>query len=313
MLDKEIVRAAYRAILGREPESNQAVRSQRRAPSIEALLTAFLESQEFELQQYANRYRNSLRWPGVSVQVDADAATLAAMIERTGAAWTKFGAEEPHWSVLTSPRFKADAIAESEAEFYQTGEDSLAMFESALDRAGLNLDRSHTCFELGCGVGRITAALARRFDRVIGCDISENHLKVARAHMAASGLENVSYFHLDEVGTVQKAPEFDVLLSLIVLQHNPPPIMALLLGLLLGKLRPGGVAYFQVPTYRRDYSFDATEYLRSGAGQMEMHVLPQRAVFEIIEASACSLLEVREDGWTGDLNGVSNSLLVQKR
>ena len=36
-------------------------------------------------------------------------------------------------------------------------------------------------------------------------------------------------------------------------------------------------------------------------GGMEMHVLPQDALFELIEQSNCDLLEIREDGWTGNV------------
>ena len=44
-----------------------------------------------------------------------------------------------------------------------------------------------------------------------------------------------------------------------------------------------------------------------------MHVLPQDALFGLIERSNCELLEIREDGWTGNAQTVSNSVLVRKR
>ena len=41
-------------------------------------------------------------------------------------------------------------------------------------------------------------------------------------------------------------PEFDLFFSMIVLQHNPPPLIALMLEKIAARLRPGGVAVFAV-------------------------------------------------------------------
>jgi hypothetical protein len=38
----------------------------------------------------------------------------------------------------------------------------------------------------------------------------------------------------------------------------------------------------------------------------------RKTVIKIIYDCDCKLLEVREDAWTGDVNGVSNTFLVQK-
>ncbi|MGH7093257.1 MAG: hypothetical protein ACREFB_06960, partial [Stellaceae bacterium] len=109
-------------------------------------------------------------------------------------------------------------------------------------------------------------------------------------------------------------PEFDVLVSTIVLQHNPPPIAALMLDAALRKLRPGGVALFQVPTYGPRYRFVAEDYLAHLGEGMEMHVLPQHAIFEIFERTGCRLLECREDAAVGNHEGfVSNTFFVRKR
>ena len=84
---------------------------------------------------------------------------------------------------------------------------------------------------------------------------------------------------------------------------------------LLTALKPGGVAYFQVPTYQRDYRFSCGEYLSDGAGRtdMEMHVLPQAEVFAIAARSNAQVLEVFEDRWTGIVDGGrSNTFIIRK-
>jgi hypothetical protein len=79
-------------------------------------------------------------------------------------------------------------------------------------------------------------------------------------------------------------------------------------------LGPGGVVFFQVPTYARGYHFNAKTYLRSQASEsaFEMHLLPQSSIFRIIREEGGTALEVQPDLWVGDPNWESNTFLVQK-
>ena len=82
------------------------------------------------------------------------------------------------------------------------------------------------------------------------------------------------------------------------------------------RLKPGGVAYFQVPTYRAGYRFALEEYLREdvGKGEMEMHVLPQSVIMQAAARHGLELLEVIEDPYTGMRpSEVSNTFLLRKR
>jgi hypothetical protein len=73
-------------------------------------------------------------------------------------------------------------------------------------------------------------------------------------------------------------------------------VIAWLLAWAFRRLAPGGVAIFQVPTHRVGYRFRLSEYLaREAEPEMEMHVLPQPAVFALAAAARLEVLEVRED------------------
>jgi hypothetical protein len=86
-----------------------------------------------------------------------------------------------------------------------------------------------------------------------------------------------------------------------------------LLRIAFNKLQPGGLAYFQVPTYAVGYNFVLPAYLvtRQPPGHPEMHVLPQPVLFKLISECDCRLVELREDGAAGP-RAVSNRVLVQK-
>jgi hypothetical protein len=102
-------------------------------------------------------------------------------------------------------------------------------------------------------------------------------------------------------------------MSLIVLQHNPPPIMAQIFTALLKLINPNGVAYIQMPTFIDKYSFEIEKYNESPKSKMEMNCLPQKDIFDIVAKEGCFPLEIREDGWTGDPRIISNTFLIQKR
>lgn len=138
------------------------------------------------------------------------------------------------------------------AEFLGSGEqivsmvDSLAGGEPVGATGGVALD-------LGCGIGRLSFALANRFDRVIGVDVSEAMVRQGRALAAELDVSNVDFVRSNgrDVSTVPDA-SCDFALSYVVLQHMPAP--AVVLGAIaeLGRvLRTGGRAAFQVPVYHR--------------------------------------------------------------
>jgi len=254
-----------------------------------------------------------LTWPRVKVDVRVSPVHLETMVARVEQNFRHLGETEPHWSVLTADRFRAENIMANEDAFLTSGKEPVQEFEATLARCGLILDGCRRCLELGCGTGRTTIWLAERVHELVAADISAPHLRLAAQTVARFERRNVSFFHVRSITSILEIGAFDVFFSLITLQHNPPPVIRLLLRTALRALCPGGIAYFQVPTYRLGYTFDAVQYLASKPtiGMPEMHVLPQPELLRLVEITGCRLLEMREDGAAGG-NHVSNRLLVQK-
>ena len=100
--------------------------------------------------------------------------------------------------------------------------------------------------DFGCGVGRLSAALATRFGQVDGVDVSSKMIAAARASVP---LANAT-FHENRAGDLSlfAGGSFDFVLSLIVLQHIPPPHGLRYVSEFARVLRQGGVACFQFPT-----------------------------------------------------------------
>jgi SAM-dependent methyltransferase len=113
----------------------------------------------------------------------------------------------------------------------------------ALDESPVHLDRG-VAVEIGSGLGRICLALADRFDRVIGIDVSPE--MVARARQLVSH-PAVSF----EVGTgagLESIPDssVDLVLSFTVFQHIPSIAVIERYIAEAGRvLKPGGLFVFQ--------------------------------------------------------------------
>ena len=145
-------------------------------------------------------------------------------------------------------------------------------------------------------------------------DVSASHLGIAREALERRGLTNVRTHLLETIEGVDALPPVDLVYSVIVLQHNPPPVIRALFAGLLGRLNPRGVAVIQVPTYMpAGYRFDLEEYERTGGKDMEMHPLPQREAFAIAKAAGVDVLEVLEDSWTGIGAGARSNTFVLQR
>ncbi len=309
MVSRSDVQMAYRLFLQREPETEAVVELYRKVRSVEDLCRIFLDCDEF--RERFGRLRTPLEWPPIQVQVDVEAPVLAAMVAHVERTWSALGDVDPYWSVITMPQFRRDAFDAHAESFRDSGRIDVERLRIFAARAEIDLAQFRCCLELGCGVGRITRWLLPVFPSVVAADISRAHLSILATELPDSTVQPVLLANPDEI---LQLPEFDVFLSLIVLQHNPPPVMALMLRNALTRLGRGGIGYFQVPTYSKGYGFDAEAYMRdlSSGGGMEMHVLPQAEVFAIVQACGCNVLEVREDGYTGD-TGVSNTFFVRKR
>lgn len=322
MISKEDVISAYRLILGREPENTDVVENYSQTiHSPKDLRAEFLKSPEFveemtlalKSPQFV-RQRHPFNFPKIPVEVRVSEEKLNMMFRRIADVWERLGFTEPYWSVLTQPQYKVQDFSNNSEQFYESGGPLFRNFISTLKRNGFNPAMIENCAEIGCGVGRMTGYLAETFSRVIAIDVSSQHLVKAKNYLDSKGIHNVELVHWKNFTDVEQLSNIDLILSVITLQHNPPPVSAWLILKLLGSLKPGGVAFIQIPTYRNGYFFEVERYLnRSNTTEIEMHFLPQNEVFRIVEEAGCRCIEVREDGMVGEESlTLSNSFLIQK-
>jgi len=294
-----VARACYRQLLGREPENDQVVEANAALPTYDALLAAFTTSDEY-IRRSPPHTHGLYAAPRPPIDVRVSPQTLDAMFQRIRTEWSRLGEADPYWSVLTDEAYRGRDVDEADlAAFYASGAETAALIDTFAARSGVAVDPDGVCLEFGCGVGRVTLALARRFRKVIAVDVSAGNLALCRRALAAAGAENVETILIAAPEDVASLPGFDFLFSTIVFQHNPPPVQHHLLDILLSKIaRPGGFL-FQTPTHTPGYAFDAEAYLASPPDGMEMHCLPMPEVLRLISRHGLAPLEVIMDAWTG--------------
>ena len=310
MVDPQFVKLCYRAILGREAENDAVVEEKARSGlSAEALVTQFISCQEFETRTLASpefeartlhRATDPLfQRPPQRIDVRVTDDQRRALFQRLQAQWRKLGESEPFWSVLTHSEYlRANLDPAVMTAFYDTGIKHAALIDRAAARTGADFRRG-VCLELGCGVGRITKHLARRFEKVIAVDISPGNLRQGQAMVEREGVGNIEFRLLTSLDQLAQIGSVDFFYSVITLQHNPPPIQHIILDEVIETLNPGGAFLFQTQTHHPDYAFDVTSYLQSSVDDMDMHSLPMHEIMRLLAGNGCTVLEVQQDFWTG--------------
>jgi len=139
-----------------------------------------------------------------------------------------------------------DALAAAETDVY-VGDPASAARELHDLFARLGADpHGGTCLEVGCGPGRMTGALAERFDRVIAVDVSPAMVERARGAVQRANVEFrvVSGDRLDGI----EDESADAVVCYLVLQHLPSrDVVTSYLQEFARVVKPAGEAFVQLP------------------------------------------------------------------
>ena len=160
--------------------------------------------------------------------------------------WEAFAAREPHFAVLTAPRFlQANLTPEHEREFFLSGETTVAWMLAVIDAGLAPGFAPMTILEYGCGIGRLALPLAMRPGSVTAVDRSPAMLARARLEADRRELRHLAFETPERVLSSDR--RFDLVVCYHVLQRMPRRDAMALLTRLCGLIAPGGVGVFQWP------------------------------------------------------------------
>jgi SAM-dependent methyltransferase len=215
--------------------------------------------------------------------------------------WEALGDTDPLFGVLSDPtkyggKWDVD-------EFFASGRAHVQKLWRTLDDARATCARG-ACLDFGCGVGRLTFALAESFSRTVGVDVARPMIAAARRYQRPNdGCE----FVVNGSPDLTQFPDatFDLVHSCLALQHIPPDISLRYIREFFRVCRPGGLVVFQLPAETR-----------SDEVVSAMHALPESAFSAAIavgrqpafEASETRTIDVRVTNqspvpWPHDIPG----------
>lgn len=172
---------------------------------------------------------------------------MAERLTESQELWDGHARRDPLWAILSEPAKKGGRW--DTERFFQTGVAEISHILYHLRLRQITVVRRRA-LDFGCGVGRLSQALAQHFARVDGVDVSPAMVGLARSCNRHG--ERVTY-HANDRPDLSIFPDgtFDLVVSSIVLQHIEPAVATRFLRELCRVLAPGGAIVFQLPARQR--------------------------------------------------------------
>jgi len=157
--------------------------------------------------------------------------------------WNALAKKDGMWAVLSGPLGTGRAW-DAEA-FFRTGVEEVEFVLGRVRAAG-GAPESARALDFGCGLGRLTQALAPHFEHVDGVDIADEMIRRARS---INRTGDRCQYHLNAAVDLAIFPDraFDFVYSNITLQHMEPRYSTRYVEEFFRVVRPGGVVVFQLP------------------------------------------------------------------
>lgn len=217
--------------------------------------------------------------------------------------WDLLAEEDALFAVLSIKKKKGKWEPE---EFFETGRREVNEDLERIKNLGVELNFGKA-LDFGCGVGRLTRALAASFQTVYGLDVSVKMLEKAKEY----GHQEQNCFYLPE-SHLGEFPSgmFDFVYSKIALQHIKPRDSMVYLRNLGRVTKPGGCLFFQLRTKPKDAPFsrrlaikrvlplswtDGLHDLRirfSRKGIIDVYGVPLRAVVNLLKGENFEIKDI---------------------
>lgn len=219
--------------------------------------------------------------------------------------WEEAAQTDPLWAILSDPAKRNRGW--TVAEFFETGRRETSLLLHQLHTLG-HSPRHGAALDFGCGVGRLSQAMAATFEAVTGVDVSPTMIRLAQELNRHPGRVRYVCNEAPDLSLLSSR-SLDFLYSDIVLQHIPPAQSRVFIAEFLRTLRPGGIAVFQLTAERRgaDVAAAARVVAMPDAGyraRITVEGLPARMEPGDVSRLVVTVDNVSPHGWSRSRHGV---------
>lgn len=166
-------------------------------------------------------------------------------LHRLRSDWDTLGASDPLWAVYVTKSARHGGW--DLEEFLATGRREVRdSWERFADATGQPPSRDSIVVDFGCGVGRLSTALAERTAGVVGIDISEAMLQAAREVIPREARPRIWMIASASPTLPLGDGTADLVYTSLVLQHMPSHLALGYVRDFMRVLKPGGYAFVQV-------------------------------------------------------------------
>ena len=229
--------------------------------------------------------------------------------------WEGLAQADPLWAICTDPARRNKQWTKE--DFFATGRKEIEAVLAYAAKIGICVDQMSPALDFGCGIGRLTRALAQYFPECVGVDISPTMINLARE---LNRDVRPCHFRLNEDTRLDSLPDnyFGFIYTSLVLQHIAKPCSHEYLAELIRVLKPAGAFIFQVPEKLRANPLTKVRTrlavrsrLQSILGRqnsyaMEMHCIKESVIRKLIAPNGARVVDVAitnscDPSFSGDL------------
>lgn len=217
--------------------------------------------------------------------------------------WEGLAQADPFWAVCSDPERRQERW--NREDFFASGRHEIERVLDCVNSLGLAIDRGAPVLDFGCGVGRLTRALAAYFPECEGVDISPTMICLAeqfnhdmpQCRFLVNKRRDLRPFERGYFGFVY---------SSIVLQHIPPRHSRRYLQEMVRVTKPGSVLVFQVlddlrigflPRLRQKIGIrrNLRRFASGNNGQctIDLYWLGEAQVRRVLQAAGARVIDVR--------------------
>ena len=209
------------------------------------------------------------------------------------------------------PQFGREAFSSAydEARAKALARDDLALLEHYYGQCGTRFAGLTNIVEFGLTLTHGSDWLSEKAETLSMADIVAHEVYAASKRLTTKADSNIKFGVLFNRRDVGLLPMCNLLYSVLSLRLTQATMLAEVLGLLLTKVVPGGLALLRAPTQHRLYQF----MLPGAETANELNIIPQWKIFELLESNGFSLVLVQADPILRTADVLYTTILARRR